>query len=396
MSNLNFFSESSDVKNKTILLRLDLNVPIKGKTIQDDTRISLCLPFMNKLIERKAKIIIVSHLGRPKGKKIPELSLRPIYKYLKKKLNSNVFFYMGNLDSDVKDKFSYLKEGEVVLLENIRFNKEEGENDESFAKILSSLCDIYINDAFSCSHRKQASIHKIVEFARKSYAGPLLKKEINAINLIINSKKKPVTCIIGGAKISTKIDVITSLIKKIDNLIIVGAMANNFLSFKGFNIGKSLIEKDSEKIIGKIYDNGKKENCDILIPEDCKVGTNLEGEGKIKRLERIENNEIILDIGNETIKKILQKIDNSNTVLWNGPAGYFENKNFIAGTMSIAKKISDNTKNENLISILGGGDTLAAINKSQEKLSFTHLSTAGGAFLEYLEGKDLPGLSVLK
>ena len=396
MSNLNFFSESSDIKNKTILLRLDLNVPTEGKIIQDDTRISLCLPFLNKLIEKKAKIIIVSHLGRPKGKKIPELSLTPVYKYLKKKLNTNVFFYMGNLDNDVKDKFSYLKEGEVVLLENIRFNKEEGENDESFAKILSSICDIYINDAFSCSHRKQASIHKIVEFARKSYAGPLLKKEINAINLVINSKKKPVTCIIGGAKISTKINVITNLIKKIDNLIIVGAMANNFLSFKGFNIGRSLIEKDSEKIINKIYEDGKKENCDILIPVDCKVSTSLKGEGKIKQLGAIENNEIILDIGNETIKKIFQKIDNSNTVLWNGPAGYFENKNFVAGTISIAKKISENTKNEKLISILGGGDTLAAINKSQEKLSFTHLSTAGGAFLEYLEGKDLPGLSVLK
>ncbi len=396
MSNLNFFSESSDIKNKTILLRLDLNVPTEEKIIQDDTRISLCLPFLNKLIEKKAKIIIVSHLGRPKGKKIPELSLTPVYKYLKKKLNTNVFFYMGNLDNDVKDKFSYLKEGEVVLLENIRFNKEEGENDESFAKILSSICDIYINDAFSCSHRKQASIHKIVEFARKSYAGPLLKKEINAINLVINSKKKPVTCIIGGAKISTKINVITNLIKKIDNLIIVGAMANNFLSFKGFNIGRSLIEKDSEKIINKIYEDGKKENCDILIPVDCKVSTSLKGEGKIKQLGAIENNEIILDIGNETIKKIFQKIDNSNTVLWNGPAGYFENKNFVAGTISIAKKISENTKNEKLISILGGGDTLAAINKSQEKLSFTHLSTAGGAFLEYLEGKDLPGLSVLK
>ena len=396
MDKINFFPDNFNVQNQTIILRLDLNVPIKDKIITDDTRISLCLPFINKLIEKKAKIIIISHLGRPKGMRDPSLSLSPIYKYLKKKLQTNVYFFMGDLDDDVKNKFSYLKGGEVILIENIRYFKEETDDDENFSKKLASLGDVYINDAFSCSHRKQSSIHKITKFMKKKFGGPLLKKELDAINLVINSKKEPVTCIIGGSKISSKIDVIISLIEKINNLIIVGAMANNFFIYKKFNVGKSLIEKDKEEIIKQIYDKAKKSNCEIVIPEDCMVSTSLNGEGKNKNLKQIEDNEIILDVGINTLKNIKKIIDQSNTILWNGPAGYFENKNFLNGTMSIAEIISENTHKKTLISVIGGGDTLAAINKSRNKLYFSHLSTAGGAFLEYLEGKDLPGLSVLK
>ena len=396
MDKINFFPDNFNVQNQTIILRLDLNVPIKDKIITDDTRISLCLPFINKLIEKKAKIIIISHLGRPKGMRDPSLSLSPIYKYLKKKLQTNVYFFMGDLDDDVKNKFSYLKGGEVILIENIRYFKEETDDDENFSKKLASLGDVYINDAFSCSHRKQSSIHKITKFMKKKFGGPLLKKELDAINLVINSKKEPVTCIIGGSKISSKIDVIISLIEKINNLIIVGAMANNFFIYKKFNVGKSLIEKNKEEIIKQIYDKAKKNNCEIVIPEDCMVSTSLNGEGKNKDLKQIEDNEIILDVGINTLKNIKKIIDQSNTILWNGPAGYFENKNFLNGTMSIAKIISENTYKKTLISVIGGGDTLAAINKSGNKLYFSHLSTAGGAFLEYLEGKDLPGLSVLK
>ena len=396
MDKINFFPDNFNVQNQTIILRLDLNVPIKDKIITDDTRISLCLPFINKLIEKKAKIIIISHLGRPKGMRDPSLSLSPIYKYLKKKLQTNVYFFMGDLDDDVKNKFSYLKGGEVILIENIRYFKEETDDDENFSKKLASLGDVYINDAFSCSHRKQSSIHKITKFMKKKFGGPLLKKELDAINLVLNSKKEPVTCIIGGSKISSKIDVIISLIEKINNLIIVGAMANNFFIYKKFNVGKSLIEKNKEEIIKQIYDKAKKSNCEIVIPEDCMVSTSLNGEGKNKNLKQIEDNEIILDVGINTLKNIKKIVDQSNTILWNGPAGYFENKNFLNGTMSIAEIISKNTHNKTLISVIGGGDTLAAINKSGNKLYFSHLSTAGGAFLEYLEGKDLPGLSVLK
>ena len=396
MDKINFFPDNLNVQNKKIILRLDLNVPIKDKIIKDDTRIALCLPFIKKLIEKKAKIIILSHLGRPKGRKDPDLSLMPIYKYLKKKIQTNIYFFMGDFDDEVKDKFEHLKQGEIILVENIRFFKEETDNDENFSKKLASLGDIYINDAFSCSHRKQSSIHKITKFINKSFAGPLLKKEIDAINLVIKHRKSPVTCIIGGSKISTKINIISSLIEKVDNLIIVGAMANNFLIFKNIKVGKSLIENNTKEIIKKIYDKARENNCEIIVPEDCVVGINFEGKGKNKKLNQIEENEIILDIGSNTIKNIKNKIDQSKTVLWNGPAGYFENENFSNGTMSIAETISKNTLEKSLISVLGGGDTLAAINKSKNKLSFSHLSTAGGAFLEYLEGKDLPGLSVLK
>ena len=373
-----------------------MNVPLKDKIIQDDTRIHLSIPFIKKLIEKKAKIIILSHLGRPGGKRVPELSMLPIYKYLKKNLDTNVYFFVGELNSQIEEKFSYQKEGEIILFENIRFFKEETDNDESFSKKLASLCDIYINDAFACSHRKQASVHKITKYAKKSFAGPLLRKEIDAINLIIKNKKKPVTCIIGGSKISTKINVITNLINKIDNLIIVGAMANNFLTFKGHKIGASLVENKTEEVIKKIYDDAKSKNCKISIPEDCKVGVTFAGSGEIKKLTEIKKNEMILDIGPQTIAKICDKIDSSKTILWNGPAGYFENEEFNVGTTSIANKISENTNKGSLVSILGGGDTLSAINKYKKKLFFTHLSTAGGAFLEYLEGKDLPGISVLK
>jgi len=396
MSKIKYFSENLDVQSKRIVLRLDLNVPLNEKKIQDKSRILTSLPFLKDLIKKKAKIIIISHLGRPKGVKNNELSLAPIYKFLKEQLETNVYFFMGDINEETKSKFAYLKEGEIILLENIRFFKEESENDDNFAKKLASLGDIYINDAFSCSHREQASIHKIAKYIKESYAGPLLKKEVNAISSVIQDKKEPVTCIIGGSKISTKINVITNLIKNVNNIIIVGAMANNFLTFKGFKVGKSLIEKNSEKIINNIYAEAKKYNCNIFIPEDCNVSTDFEGSGKTKKQDSIDKNEIILDIGPKTIKNIESIIDQSNTVLWNGPAGYFENKNFSIGTSAIAKKISENTAKKSLVSILGGGDTISAINKSNNGFSFTHLSTAGGAFLEFLEGKDLPGLNVLK
>ena len=396
MSGIKYFPKNLKIENKTIILRVDLNVPIKEKKIQDFTRISLVLPFLKELIKKKSKIILLSHLGRPKGKKDSNLSLLPIYKYLKEKLNTNMYFYAGKVDSELKNKCSYLKNGEILLIENIRFFKEEIDNEEIFSKKISELGDIYINDAFSCSHRKQASVHGITKFINNTYAGPLLKEEVAAIDLVVKNKKEPVTCIIGGSKISTKINVISSLIKSVKNIVIVGAMANNFLIYKNYEIGKSLKEESSTSIIKKILQEAKEYKCNVIIPEDCLVSKNFEGSSVTKNVKSVEKDDIILDVGPQTLKNIGKIIDSSNTVMWNGPAGYFENKNFATGTNFIAKKISDNTSKNSLISVLGGGDTVAAINKSGLKLSFTHLSTAGGAFLEYLEGKDLPGLSVLK
>ena len=395
MDEINFFPDNLDVQNKKIILRLDLNVPLRDKIIQDDTRIVLCLPFIKRLVEKKAKIIIISHLGRPKGIKVPELSLIPIYKYLKKSLPTNVYFYMGNLDEDAQNKFSHLKEGEIILIENIRYFKEESNNDEDFAKRLGSLGDIYINDAFSCSHRKQASIHNITKFIKKSFAGPLLKKEINAINLVIQNKKEPVTCIIGGSKISTKINVISSLIEKVNNLVIVGAMANNFFIYKNLKIGKSLVEENTNEIIRTIYKKANKNKCKIIIPEDCMIGSSFTSDGINKDINTIEDNDIILDIGTKTIEVLKKTIALSKTVLWNGPAGYFENQNFANGSIKIAEKIIENNKSNKIYSVAGGGDTVSILNSLNSINDFNFVSTAGGAFLEYLEGKELPGIKAL-
>ena len=395
MSDLKIFSSDISVSGKRVIVRLDLNVPINNSKIDDDTRIKVIEPFVNKLIANKAKVILLSHLGRPKGKVVSELSLKPIFNYLEKKLNGKIYFYQEKIDSKAVDASNKLKPGEVLLFENIRFFKEEESDEETFAKNLSRLGDIYINEAFSCSHRKQASIHKITRFI-DSYGGPLLEKEIQSINLIIKNKKKPVTCIIGGSKVSTKINILSSLSKKADNLVIVGAMANNFLKFKGINVGKSLIEEGSENIVKNINTLAAKNKCNIIIPVDWNTSSSVNGDPIYKSLKDMGSEDMILDIGKSTIDLISKTIDNSNTVFWNGPAGYYENKNFSTGTLSIANKIAENTKSKSLISIVGGGDTVAAIKNTGLENIFTHLSTAGGAFLESLEGKELPGIKVLK
>ena len=395
MSDLKIFSSDISVSGKRIIVRLDLNVPINNSKIDDDTKIKVIEPFVNKLIENKAKVILLSHLGRPKGKVVSELSLKPIFNYLEKKLNRKIYFYQEKIDSKAVDASNKLKPGEVLLFENIRFFKEEEGDEETFAKNLSRLGDIYINEAFSCSHRKQASIHKITRFI-DSYGGPLLEKEIQSINLIIKNKKKPVTCIIGGSKVSTKINILSSLSEKADNLVIVGAMANNFLKFKGINVGKSVIEEGSENIVKNINTLAAKNKCNIIIPVDWNTSSSVNGDPVYKSLKDMGSEDMILDIGKSTIDLISKIIDNSNTVFWNGPAGYYENKNFSTGTLSIANKIAENTKSKSLISIVGGGDTVAAIKNAGLENVFTHLSTAGGAFLESLEGKELPGIKVLK
>tara|TARA_B100002052_G_scaffold252575_1_gene241227 strand:- start:5143 stop:6336 length:1194 start_codon:yes stop_codon:yes gene_type:complete len=395
MSNLKIFSNDVKVSEKRVIVRLDLNVPIKNSKIDDESRINVVEPFLNKLIENKAKIILLSHLGRPKGKPVPELSLKPIFNFLEKKLDGKIHFYKENIDDKAIDASKNIKPGEVLMFENIRFFEEEENDDENFAKNLSKLGDIYINEAFSCSHRRQASMHKITKFI-KSYGGPTLEKEIRSIDLIIKNKKKPVTCIIGGSKISTKINVLSNLSKIADNLIIVGAMANNFIKHNGVDVGASLVEKDAGITVKKINSVAEKNNCKIIIPVDCNTSSNVNGDPIYKSLNEINSNEMILDIGKNTMNLISKIIDVSKTVFWNGPAGYYENTSFSLGSRHIAKKIAENTKSNSLISIVGGGDTVAIIKKTSLENAFTHLSTAGGAFLESLEGKELPGVKVLE
>jgi phosphoglycerate kinase len=387
-------TEESNLENKRVLLRLDLNVPIKNQVIQDETRILKILPVINFLIEKKAKIIIISHVGRPKGKVQKELSLNPICENLKSKLNKDIKLISKNIYEIKKGDLFNSSNEEILFLENIRFYNEEEKNDEDFSKQLASLADLYVNDAFSCSHRAHASVCKITEFL-PSYSGLQLDTEIQALKKVTSEIKKPVTCIIGGSKISTKIGIIKNLIPKFNNIIIVGGMANNILEYNGHLIGKSIKEDNCKEIIDEIFKTSKKFNCSIVYPEDVVVGKNLTDAPKIKLLNEIENDDLILDIGPKTIEKIKLIIENSKTLLWNGPAGYFENINFANGSFEIAKKIVEKNKNNSIYSVAGGGDTIAVLNQIDAVDKFNFVSTAGGAFLEYLEGKDLPGITAL-
>ena len=383
-----------NLNKKKVLLRLDLNVPLINGKITDTTRIDKIIPTIKFLLKNDVKIIILSHVGRPKGRVINELSLKPICEDLKKKLSENIKLITKNLkEIDSGDLFNNQNE-KIVMLENLRFYVEEEKNNNEFAKHLASLADIYVNEAFSCSHRAHASIFEITKFL-PSYAGLQLNLEIDALSKITSEIEKPISCIIGGSKISSKIDIIKNLIPKFDNIIIVGGMANNILKYKGHKIGKSIQENDCDEIIKEIFSLSNKENCKIIYPEDVVVSKSLNGSPEIKETNDVLEDELILDIGPKSIKNICSIIEESKTILWNGPAGYFENPNFAKGSFEIAKKIIEKNKDNNIYSVAGGGDTVALLNKLSAVQNFDFVSTAGGAFLEYLEGKDLPGIRAL-
>ena len=386
--------EDKNLNGRRILLRLDLNVPLDKEKISDTTRIDKILPTLKFLNEQKAKIIILSHVGRPRGKVLKELSLKPICENLQEQLGLSVKLISQNIN-EIKNKNFFDKFNEkILMLENIRFYAEEEKNDNKFARHLASLGDLYVNDAFSCSHRAHASIVEISKFL-PSFSGLQLDLEINALTKITSEITKPITCIIGGSKISTKIEIIKNLIPKFDNIIIVGGMANNFIEYFGHNIGKSIKEKNCAPIIEEIISLSKKEKCEITYPEDVLVSKDLNGSCKKKELNEILDDEMILDIGPKTINKVTNIINSSNTILWNGPAGYFENPNFANGSIEIAKTIINNNKLNKIFSVVGGGDTVSLLNSIKAVDSFNFVSTAGGAFLEYLEGKKLPGITAL-
>jgi len=380
--------------NKKILLRLDLNVPLNKGKISDTTRIDKILPTLNFLRKQKTKIIILSHVGRPKGKIVKKLSLKPICEDLQRKLKTKIKLISKNI-KEIKNKnfFDQFQE-EILMLENIRFYPDEEKNDNKFAKHISKLGDLYVNDAFSCSHRAHASIHKIQKFI-PSFSGLQLDLEVDALTKITTEIIRPISCIIGGSKISSKIGVIKNLISKFDTIIIVGGMANNFIEYSGHNVGKSIKEKNCNLIIEEIINLSKKEKCIIILPEDVIVSKDLNGYPQKKNLNEILSDEMILDIGPKTIEKISNIIDKSKTILWNGPAGYFENPNFANGSIQIAKKIIKNNIENKIFSVVGGGDTVSLLNNLNAVNNFNFVSTAGGAFLEYLEGKNLPGITAL-
>ena len=392
---MNNIKDFKDLNQKIVLLRLDLNIPIKQGIITDETRIDKILPTIQFLLMEKSKLIIVSHVGRPKGNINKDLSLKPICENLEKKIKKKIQLVSDDIFKLKRKDLFKDPDNQIVFLENIRFYREEENNDLNFSKHLASFADLFVNDAFSCSHRAHASVCKVAEFL-PSYAGLQLETEINALKKVTTEIKKPITFIIGGSKISTKIGIIKNLIPKFNNIIIVGGMANNILNFNGNKIGKSIKEDNCGKIINEIFDTSKKYSCIITYPEDVMVGKNMEDKSKKKELNEITDDDLILDIGPKTTKKIKDIIEKSKTVLWNGPAGYFENPNFANGSYEIAKTIVKKNKSKSIYSVVGGGDTIAVLNQINAIKDFNFVSTAGGAFLEYLEGKELPGIKALK
>ncbi len=386
-------SKGLNLNNKKILIRLDLNVPLNGTNIIDTNRIDKTIPTLQYLLKNKAKIIILSHIGRPKGKVINELSLKPVCNELEKKLNQKILFINDTINK-IKIESFFSERNKMVMLENLRFFKEEESDDVIFAENLANLADIYVNEAFSCSHRKHASVHSITKFI-PSYSGIQLEAEVNSLIKITSNIKRPISCIIGGSKISTKITVIKNLIDKFDNIIFVGGMANNILKFKKYQIGKSIYEKNVDQIVSEIFELSQKKNCKIFFPLDVSTGKSVEEKSIIKKLTEISDDDMILDIGPETIKMIKNIINNSNTILWNGPAGYFESPEFSKGSKEIAEQIIVRKKENKIYCVSGGGDTVAVLNNFGLAKDFDFVSTAGGAFLEFLEGKELPGIKAL-
>jgi phosphoglycerate kinase len=382
------------LKGKKVIVRVDLNVPMKDGTITESSRISKILPTIKFLLEKEAKIILFSHIGRPKGKIVNGMSLKPISKKLSDLLNIEVLFNKNEINEKTFAEIDKIPNGSVMMMENIRFYEGEEKNEDSFSKKISSLGDIYVNDAFSCSHRAHSSIEGITKHI-PSYCGLQFVEEINALKRITSKIVRPVTCIIGGSKISTKIKIISNLIKDFDNIIIVGGMGNAMLKNTGINIGKSVCDEGYKDLVGEILKKSKTHDCKIYYPLDVVVSKTLDGNGTIKEIHKVNNDEMILDIGPKTIASIKKIIDDSNTVLWNGPAGYFENPNFAKGTKKILEIIANKRVEDEIYAVAGGGETVAVINKFNKSDTFNFVSTAGGAFLEYLEGKELPGIKAL-
>ena len=378
-----------DLSDKTVLIREDYNVPMKNFEITDNTRITATLPTLKYVINAGAKIILVSHLGRPEEGKYNEMfSLAPVAKFLSSQLGFEVPLIKNWVDGIEMSNY------QIVLCENVRFEKGEIDNDEELSRKMAQLCQVYVNDAFATAHRAQASTHGIAKYAAISAAGPLLISELKALTKALRKPAKPIVAIIGGAKVSTKLTIIKKLLKKIDTLILGGVIVNTFLNAAGYEIGKSLYEKDLVETSKALMEQAKKNNCNILLPDDVLTGNKFEENvtAKMKPISDIEKNDIIMDIGPKAIKKLNAIIKDAKTIVWNGPLGVFEFKQFSDGTKNLAQEIAKS----DAYSIAGGGDTIAAITKFNVKKNISYISTGGGAFLEFLEGKKLPAIEILE
>ena len=383
-------------KNKTVLVRFDLNIPLDDVSEKINDRLTRIKDTVNQLKELNSKIVILSHLGRPKGEIEPDLSLKKIIGQLEKVLNSKVDFINNCIGQEVKEKINSFNQSSIILLENCRFHKGEEENDLEFAKKLSELADVYVNDAFGCVHRSHASVDAITKYM-PSYVGNLLDEELINLHNITDKPKSPSITILGGSKISTKISILKNLSIKMDSIVICGGMANNFLSYNGYDIKNSLIEKDVDSLIKEIISHAEKNNCKLITPIDVVTASEIRENAKvhISPIDQIMDGNMILDIGPKTIDIIKNELNKSKSIFWNGPAGVFETKPFDNGTTQIANLIAEKSINKLLQSFAGGGDTIAALELAGVKNKFSYVSTGGGALLELLEGKKLPGLVAL-
>ena len=395
LSNLKTTDEV-DVDGKTLLVRADLNVPVRDGVVSDATRLVRIVPGIKTWCERGAKVVLLSHFGRPKGQRNDDMSLRPIAAALGECLESPVAFGDDCVGPTARNVVDGLSPGQVCVLENLRFHTGEEENDGGFAKDLATLGDIYVNDAFSAAHRAHASTEGLA-FQLPAFAGPLMMEEISALQAALEQPRRPTAAVVGGAKVSSKIPVLSNLVTKVDKLIIGGGMANTFLLANGASVGASLAEPDLVGEARHIAEVARSHDCEIVLPSDVVVAKEFKvgAAARVAQLDSIADDDMILDVGPETVRRLSDMLGQCRTLLWNGPLGAFEIEPFGTGTFALANEAGRLTKAGALISVAGGGDTVAALNAAGVAADYTYVSSAGGAFLEWLEGKDLPGVAAL-
>ncbi|SDQ43548.1 phosphoglycerate kinase [Brevundimonas sp. 374] len=387
-----------DLAGKTALVRVDFNVPMEGGKVTDDTRLRVALPTIQRLRDAGGKVALLAHFDRPKGQRVPSMSLRPVVQPLEELLGAPVRFADDCIGPDAVEAIRDLDAGGVVLLENVRFHAAEEANDPVFAQKLADLGDLYVNDAFSAAHRAHASTEGVAHHI-PAYAGESMRRELDALDAALGNPQKPVVGIVGGSKVSTKLDLLKNLVGKLDTLAIGGGMANTFLYAQGVDIGGSLAEKDMADTAREILAEAEAKGCDILLPVDVVVATEVKPGADartVKTGEALATEDKILDAGPDTVARLNAAIDGSKTLIWNGPLGVFEVPPFDAATVAAAKHVAERTKAGALIAVAGGGDTVAAVGHAGVAADLTFVSTAGGAFLEWMEGKPLPGVEALR
>lgn len=388
--------DSADVSGKRVLVRVDLNVPVKDGKVTDATRIERVAPTIAELSDKGAKVILLAHFGRPKGEPVEEYSLAPIARAAAEVLGKPVTFASDCVGKPAEEAIEVLELGGILLLENTRFHKGEEKNDPEFTKALADLGDIYVNDAFSAAHRAHASTEGLARLL-PSYAGRTMQAELEALEKGLGNPNRPVVAVVGGAKVSTKIDLLTNLVKKVDALVIGGGMANTFLAARGSNVGKSLCEHDLADTAKQIMIEAAGSGCAIILPSDAVVAKEFKAgaDNETVDVEAVPSDSMILDVGPKTVEAVKEWIARASTLVWNGPLGAFEIEPFDKATVAAARYAAERTKEGALVSVAGGGDTVAALNHAGVADDFTYVSTAGGAFLEWMEGKSLPGVAAL-